>query len=267
MNHIVHSTGGYNAPNPYQHFIDQNHQNHQNHQAQGRYPVLIPPPSQHNLYPQLNHPSNYPNLTVPHNYPINAYQPHHFNQNAQRGHHQAHGNEHQVHIIARLKKIEDEIENAKYTCHALWLYFLLSISVLSLAIETYYYIKGWYLVPFVICFLSSFWTFVHAVLGIRALHKGSLEDAIKAVWFMKGYIVPLVSFIVNFIVQRAKLDYSSYDTRQNNQWAEGVLINIGLFCSIGGLLLHILVFLSGARKFRDLLMKREKLRKEALILA
>ena len=258
MNPTAHSANYYHGPYAYdyQRLLD-----HQHTSSQNKYPLLpSSQPVQQALYPHLNHQPIHSNSLKAQNNQNSSPQVH---PNPNKSHNGLQ-NCHQTDYLAKLKKIENEIANAKYTCHVIWLYFLLGLSTLSLAIEFYYYVNGWNVVPFIICFLSSFWTFCSSILGIKALRKGSLEDAIKAVWFMKGYIVPLVGFIIHFLNEKVSFNNSS-DNVHGNKWADGFLINIGLICSITGLFVHVFVFLAGARKFRNLLMKRNKLRQQSSI--
>jgi len=245
MNPSFHSAENYRAPLNYPHIL-----NHQAYQLpQTGYPTLPQQPLQHNLYPQFNVPNHYP---IPPSHGVNQVQ--NLHQRNLPHPPTAANNNHETSIAAKLKAIEDEIENSRYTCYTLWLYLLLTFSVLSLAIESYYYVKGWNLIPFMICFLTSFWAFCHSMLAVRALHKGSLEDAVKAVWFMKGYIIPLVTFIIHFIRQRL--------SHPNMRVEESLKTNFGLIFAVFALILHVFVTLAGAKKIRKLLKQRDELKSQ-----
>lgn len=162
-----------------------------NNQTQRIYPSFPVPPTgpKHNFAPQL-HP-NFP-------HPIHLIQNHEERKSNSTIENQKPINSNEV------KDIDKKLDSGRLACYKVWLYILVVHCFKFIFLEGYLLTKQPPFFKLLAWFLLTMWLLIQSILAIQAVRKKSLEQAKKAVWFMKGFLVALLGFITYFIVRRLR---------------------------------------------------------------
>ncbi len=252
-----------NQYNPYQPLLPQNPQPNppaRKYPAVPNPPYNVPQHQQRPLYPQLNpvapqsNPqtaNRYPSLPVPPTGPEHAnqvpknnmnYAP---NQTLLSAYNPSFLNE-EAALIA--SQVDMELTSGKFRCYKIWLYVMFVISFKLNGLAIYGFVSHMPAGYFYLTFGLTFIAILYCLLGLKALHEKSLEEANKAVWFMKGFTLGLVGLIITCICY---MRYSMY------YYIGRQIAGYCLAGSVIGFFIHVFVILSGAKKVRALLKKKE----------